>query len=62
MRVYPDERQALVAGSEALDRADMRAATAAEDERSLGQLGGERERLVAERLLLDDRRLRIRER
>ena len=44
----------VLAGRERLDRADVRAAAAAEDERPLGQLGGEREGLLRERVLLDD--------
>ena len=62
MRVDPDDAEALVPGRETLDRADVRAAAAAEDERPLGQLGGEDEELVGERVLGDDRRLRVRER
>ena len=42
-----------------LDRADVGATAAAEDERPLRQVGGERERLLGERGLLDHRRLRI---
>ena len=39
---------------EPLDGADVRAAAPAEDERPLGELRGERERLLAERVLVDD--------
>ena len=46
---------------QALDGADVRAAAAAEDERPLGQLGGEHEVLVGERVLGDDGGLRVRE-
>jgi hypothetical protein len=57
--VDPDEREPVVARSEALDRADVRAATAAEDQRPLGKLGRDRQRLLSERVLLDPRRLGI---
>src|SRR5207248_9880985 len=57
--VEPDEREPAVAGREPFDRADVGTATAAEDERPLGQLGCDRQVLLAERLLLDHRRLGI---
>ena len=59
VRVDPDDRQALLAGGERLDRADVRAAAAAEDERPVGQLGGEHQRLLRERVGLDHARLGI---
>ena len=62
MGVEPDERDPVVAGGEPLERADVRGAAAAEDERAVGQLGGEREVLVGERVLVDDGGLRVVER
>ena len=62
MRVEPDDREPVVARGEPLDRADVRAAAAAEDERPLGEVGGDGEGLLAERVLLDDRGLGIGER
>ena len=62
MRVEPDDRQPLVPGGEALDGADVRAAAPAQHERPLRQRGGERERLLAERVLLDHGHLGIGER
>ena len=62
MRVEPDDGEPVVLRREALDRADVRAAAPAEDERPLGQLRGDREGLLAERLLLDHRRFRVRDR
>ena len=59
VRVDPDDRQALLAGGERLDRADVRAAAAAEDDRPVGQLGGEHQRLLRERVGLDHARLRV---
>ena len=61
MRVEPDERQALEARGEALDRADVGAAAAAEHERALGKRRRQRELLLAEARLLDDRHLRVHE-
>jgi hypothetical protein len=55
--VEPDERDPAVARGERLDRADVRAAAAAEHERPLGQVDRDREGLLVERLLLDHRRL-----
>ena len=49
MRVEPDDCEPLVARGEPLDRADVRAAAAAEDERPLGRSAATRERLLAER-------------
>ena len=50
MRVEPDDAEPAVTGGEAADRADMRAATAAEHERALRQALGERGVLLVERL------------
>ena len=61
VRVDPDDPEPVVPGREPLDRADVRAAAAAQDERSLGQLRGEGEDLARERVLVDDSRLRVRE-
>ena len=62
MGVEPDDGEPLVPGGEPFDGAHVRAAAPAEDERPLGQFRRERERLLAQRLLLDHRRLGIRER
>ena len=62
MSVEPHQRKPAVPGRKALDCADVSAAAAAEDERALGQLGGQHEVLLAERLLLDHGRLRVRQR
>ncbi len=62
MGVEPDDADTAVARGEALDRADVRAAAAPEDERALGKVGGDGERLLAERLLVHDRGLRVRQR
>ena len=62
MRVEPDERESVVPRREPLERADVRRAAPAEHERPVGQLGGDREVLVGERVLLDHGRLRIVER
>ena len=57
--VDPHHRQHAGPRGEPLDRADVGATAAAEDKRPLRQVGGERERLLGERGLLDHRRLRI---
>ena len=61
VRVEPDERETVEARGQALDRADVRAAAAAEHERSLGKRRRHRELLLAEARLLDDRHLRVHE-
>ena len=61
MRVEPDERKAVEASRQALDRADVRAAAATEHERALGKRRRQRELLLAEARLLDDRHLRVHE-
>jgi hypothetical protein len=60
--VEPDHAETVVSCGEALDRADVRTAAAAEYERARRQVGCDRERLRGERLLVDDRGLRIVER
>ena len=62
MRVEPDDAEPVVARGKPLDGADVRAAAAAEHERAGRQVRGDRERLSAERVLLDDRSLRVVER
>ena len=62
VRVEPDDAEPAVTGCEAADRADVRAATAAEHERALRQALGERGVLLVERLAVDDQRLGVRER
>ena len=62
VRIEPDDGDPAVASGEGLDRADVRAAAAAEHQRPLGQLESEREALRGERVLLDHRRLGIRKR
>ena len=63
MRIDPHDREPAAAPlGEAADRADMRAATASEDERSHGEVADLRGDLVLQRRLLDHRRLRVRER
>jgi hypothetical protein len=57
--VDPDDREALLAGRERLDRADVGAAAAAEHDRAVRQLGRENEVLLRERVGLDDARFRI---
>ena len=52
--VEPDDARRSCRRGERLDRADVRAAAPAEDERPVGQLGSERERLLRERVVLDD--------
>jgi hypothetical protein len=60
VRVEPDQGDPAVARGEALHGADVGAAAAAQDERPLGELGREGERLLAQRVLGDHRRLRVR--
>jgi hypothetical protein len=62
VRVDPHEREPVVARGETFDRADVRAAATAEDERTLRQLRRNRQRLLAEAFLLDPRRLGVRQR
>ena len=59
VRVEPDDGKPLVARRQAFDRADMRAAATAEHDRSLGESGCQRQALLRDRVLLDDRRLRV---
>ena len=59
MSIDPHERDAVVAGGERLDGAHVRAAATAEDERALGQLARDPQRLLAERVLLDNRGLGV---
>ena len=61
VRVDPDDPEPVVSGCEPLDRADVRAAAAAQNEGALGQLGSEGEDLIRERFLGDDSCLGIRE-
>ena len=61
MGVEPHERDPSLPRGETLDGADVRAATAAEHERALWEIRGERERLFLERFRLDDRGFRKRE-
>jgi hypothetical protein len=62
VRVEPEDRDVAVARGQPFDRADVGAAAAAEHERPRRQVGGHRERLHRERLLLDDRHLGVVER
>ena len=62
MRVEPDDRETAAARRETAHRADVRAAASAEDDRPLGQHGGELGGLLLERVALDRARLGIRER
>ena len=57
-----NDAEPLVPGGEALDSTDVRAAAPAEDERQLGQVGGDGQRLGDEGILLHDGRLGIVER
>ena len=59
VRVEPDDGEAFLAGGEPLDRTDVRAAAAAEHDRAVGQLAGEQEVLLRERVRLDHARLGI---
>ena len=61
MRVEPDDGKTVVASRQPLNGAHMRAAAAAQDDRSLRERRREREVLLGERLLVDDGRLRIRQ-
>jgi hypothetical protein len=61
VRVDPDEGEPVVTRRERLDGADVRAAAAAEHERPLRQVGCDLEALHRQRVLRDDRRLRIRQ-
>ena len=59
MRVDPHDRKALLAARKRLDRAHVRAAAPAEDDGPVGQLGGEQQRLLGERVRLDHSRLGV---
>src|SRR4029077_6020877 len=53
----PDQRDPAVAGGQRLDRADVRAAAAAQDDRPLREVDRHGQRLLVEALLLADRSL-----
>ena len=57
MCIDPDERDPAVARGQRLDRADVRAAAAAEHDGPLREVDRHRQRLFVERFLFDDGRL-----